>query len=207
MGTTSLIQKYSWYSTVFVKHTAINRALTLYLWAVACELCRNPALFIYSMPVLWVSMYSYPRHDSQSHEYFICFQHNSVIGHYLCCQLLCWYLMKGHLCLVAIFQLPRCCRGDMPVEGSGAWPIIFHLNQIRQAFSAKKCSIYFPTPFICISHVSNVTPGERESERDSLLVGLLFYNMQWKVILADRGTINCTTQMHNSTVICNSRPS
>lgn len=29
------------------------------------------------------------------------------------------------------------CRGNAAAEGSGAWPIIFHLNQIRQAFSAR----------------------------------------------------------------------
>lgn len=29
------------------------------------------------------------------------------------------------------------CRGDAAAKGSGAWPIIFHLNQIRQAFSAR----------------------------------------------------------------------
>ncbi len=79
IGTSSLVQNYSWYSTVFIMHAAINRALTLYLWAVAWELCRNPALLIYTTPVLWVSMYSYPRHDSQSQEYFICFQHNTVL--------------------------------------------------------------------------------------------------------------------------------
>ena len=64
------------------------------------------------------------------------------------------------------FSAASGCRGDVTARGSGAWPIIFHLNQIRQAFSANASTQYlFSSSFICILHIS-VSLIERERERE-----------------------------------------
>jgi len=91
--------------------------------------------------------------------------------------------------------------------GQWAWPIIFHLNQIRQAFSATAQILYlFSNPphlhFTCFKCYT-----KRESERHCLLVGLLFSNIHLKGYIENRGKILCTTQMHNLYAIKNCGPS